>query len=258
MRIVLKSKNEVNDINVEADVVNHQLFGMTLAQIKNVSVHEGNRVHPLGDFFDVTVEDAKGKGRLIVLEGDDLGKFKRIGEALEDGEVQVNGDCGMYCGYRMSGGRIVVEGNCDAFCGMDMTGGELVVKGNASDYLGAAYRGEPAGMKGGRITVHGNAGVEVGSRLTGGTIIIKGDTDLFTGIHMKKGLIVVEGTAGPRVGAQMTGGTIVLSKGELLPGFKEGGPTKDPEIEGEGFSGDFKTFTGDLVENGKGTVLLRA
>ena len=258
MKIILRSKNKVTDINVEVDGVNQQLFGMALAQIKKVPVHQGNQERILGDFFDVTVEDAKGKARLIVLEGDNLGRFKRIGEALEEGEVQVNGDCGMYCGYLMSGGRIVVEGNCDAFCGMDMTGGELVVKGNASDYLGAAYRGESVGMKGGRITVHGNAGVEVGSRLAGGTIIIKGDTDLFTGIHMKKGLIVIEGTAGPRVGAQMTGGTLVLSKGELLLGFKEGDAVKDPEIEGEGFSGDYKAFTGDLVENGKGTILLKA
>jgi len=256
MKILLRSKNKVENINIEVDCVNHQLFGMTLAEIKKIVVHEGNLERSLGDFFDVTLEDAKGKGRLIVLEGDDLSKFKRIGEALAEGEIQVNGDGGMYCGYRMSGGRIVVEGNCDAFCGMDMSGGELVIKGNASDYLGAAYRGESAGMKGGRITVHGNAGVEVGSRLAGGTIVIKGDTDLFTGIHMKKGLIVIEGTAGPRVGAQMTGGTIVLSKGELMLGFKEGGSIKDPEIEGEGFSGDFKTFTGDLVENGKGTILV--
>ncbi len=257
MKIILRSKNKVDKINVEVDGINHQLFGMALAQIKKVTVHQGNQQCSLGDFFDVSIEDAKGKGRLIVLEGDDLGRFKRIGEALEEGEVQVNGDCGMYCGYLMSGGRIVVEGNCDAFCGMDMTGGELVVKGNASDYLGAAYRGESAGMKGGKITVHGNAGVEVGSRLAGGMIVIKGDTDLFTGIHMKKGLIVIEGTAGLRVGAQMTGGTIVLSKGELLPGFKEGEPVKDPDIEGEGFSGDYRTFAGDLVENGKGTVLLK-
>ena len=93
--------------------------------------------------------------------------------------------------------------------------------------------------------------------MRGGTIHVKGNIASFAGVHMKDGTIIINGNAGMRIGAEMTGGTIiVLGKIEkILPGFSYQDTVDDVKVDEEVLKGPFLKFVGDLVENGKGTLL---
>ncbi len=211
--------------------------------VEKMKILHGNRTIDLGDFFEVH-PDEDG----LIFEGD-LRKVKRIGWSMEDGQILIRGNAGMYVGAFMQGGKIMVEGDVGPFSALNMGGGELIVKGNAGDYLGASYRGEWRGMSSGKILVEGNAGMEVGSHIRDGIIIIRGFVDSFCGTKMSGG-IIFSNKAGIRAGAGMKSGNIIVNQTpELLPGFYYEGNMK-PDINDDMLKEDYSVYSGDHAESG--------
>jgi formylmethanofuran dehydrogenase subunit C len=257
--VVLNAKNQPV-VGLEAENIAPAVFaGKSASEIADLSVFEGNSERRLGEFFEVSGEAGatSSETRIVIVGG--VGRTKRIGQGMRDGEMLIKGDVGMHLGSKMRGGKIVVDGSIDSFACQEMRGGEVHIKGNTGNYLGSAYRGNWRGMRGGTITVDGNAGSEIATFMKGGKIHIKGDCASFAGVHMNKGLIVIDGRAERRIGAEMIGGTIVANAVDaMLAGFSLEETVKDPEIEGEKFTGTYQKYSGDHVDSrAKGTVWIK-
>jgi formylmethanofuran dehydrogenase subunit C len=151
----------------------------------------------------------------------------------------------------------------------------LRVAGNAGHLLGAAYRGSPRGMRGGTILVEGSAGNEAGCAMRRGLIVVGGSAGDFAGVMMLAGSIVVLGGLGIRPGAGMKRGTLVAAARpgavpRLLPTFRFDCEYRPPwlalyvrRLRALGFpvpeplaTARCRRYSGDLVELGKGEILL--
>jgi formylmethanofuran dehydrogenase subunit C len=256
MRLISKVRPRVP---VEAEVITPNAFaGKSLEEIANLPVWEGNVKRRLSDFFDVEGEIAQKPEDLQIIIDGDTSRIKYIGAKMTAGEIFVKGSVDMHAGDEMRGGRIIIEGNADSFTALSMRGGEVIIKGSVKDNLGSAPRGEWRGMRGGKIIVEGNAGREVGAWMIEGLIHVKGNVGSFAGTHMKGGIIIIEGNAGARTGAEMTeGNIIVLGKlEEILPGFSYKEMVDSAKIDEEDIKGPFFRFTGDLAEDGEGSLFL--
>ncbi|MEM3585786.1 MAG: formylmethanofuran dehydrogenase subunit C [Candidatus Jordarchaeaceae archaeon] len=256
---------EQTKLPIEAEVITPNNFaGKTIEEIKKLEVWKGNRKKKLGDLFKVSGETAKSAEQISIVINGDVPTVKRIGQGMSAGEIIIKGKVGMHVGAMMTGGKIVVEKDADHWAGAEMQAGEIHIKGNAGNYLGAAYRGSYEGMtpleKGvkGVIIVEGNAGSEVASRMVDGKVIVKGNIGAFAGLHMSGGLLVVYGNAQERVGGEMTKGNIVIlgKLSELLPTFKFEEEVPEVVLDGEKFIGPFLRFSGDLAEEGKGSIYI--
>lgn len=266
MEKVTLTPNGEKYLVLEAECITPDNFaGKTLEQIASLPVWEGNTVHRLGKFFDVSGTTATNVEEQAIVVNGSVPRVKYIGAKMTGGAILCKGDVDMYCGAWMKGGKILVKGNADAFAGIQMEGGDLIIEGNAGNYCGASYRGDWRGMKGGNILVKGNAGCDIGEYMIGGTITVLGNVDINAGIHAGRavgakepgGKIVIYGNSPGRVGAQMTRGTIYVlgTIQTMMPGFalKE---TK--EIDFNGQTTPFKIYTGDRAEAGKGTLYVKA
>jgi formylmethanofuran dehydrogenase subunit C len=252
MQVVKLSLKEANKIPIEADDINPDNFaGKTEEEIKAILVWYGNSQYPLGDLFNVKVEGNDSvENTKIVFEGD-VSRVKRIGQNMSAGEIEINGNVDMHCGFGMRGGKIVINGDADSWLGCEMTGGEIILNGNASYYVGAGYRGESCGMRGGKITVNGNARDYLGEHMCGGEILVKGSAGLLPAISNNGGKIIIEGNA-TMPASEMKNGTVII-KGEtsdLLPSYKEEGTE---EVEGV----TYRKFVGDVNVGGKGVLLIK-
>jgi formylmethanofuran dehydrogenase subunit C len=134
--------------------------------LRPVHLEREGRV-PLGDLFEITGSPAES----IRFIGN-LDRANRLGAALGEGTV-------------------VVEGNVGTEAGLGMAGGVLEIEGNAGPRAGAAPLGLKRGMTGGELIVHGSVGGEAGAT-------------------MRRGLLAIGGSAGPRAGLGMIAGTVVL------------------------------------------------
>lgn len=241
-------------------------------KIRDIPVYHGNRQTPFGQLFDVS--GSAGEDQTIVFRGD-CSRVKRIAEGLTRGMVCVEGDAGMHSGARMRGGCLTITGSAGDWLGAEMQGGRIVVQGDAGDLVGAAMRGARRGMRGGEILVHGNAGREIGHSMRRGLIAIGGAAGDAAGFNMIAGTLIVCGRTGARPAAGMRRGTVCLletsSRHRLLPTFRYA-CRYQPHflnlylqfLRGRGFpvpatnaTTMFDRFSGDLVELGKGEVLLR-
>jgi formylmethanofuran dehydrogenase subunit C len=252
MQVVKLSLKKANKIPIEADNVNPDNFaGKTEEEIKMIPVWYGNGQFPLGDFFYLKVEGSDSvENTKIVFEGD-VSRVKRIGQNTSAGEIEINGNVDMHCGFGMKGGKITINGDADSWLGCEMIGGEIVLNGNASYYVGAGYRGEACGMKGGKITVNGNARDYLGEHMCGGEILVKGNVGLLPAISNNGGKIVIEGNASmPAI--EMKSGTVII-RGEvsdLLPSYKEEGTEVVDDVT-------YRKFVGDVNVGGKGVLLIK-
>lgn len=247
------------------------LSGMSLAEIGEREVFHGNRKTQLAEFFQISgsLEDER-----IVFEGQ-LSGVHWIGAKMRTGTIHVAGDCGRHIGSEMSGGKIQIDGDAGDWVGAEMHGGTIHVKGRAGHLVGAAYRGSARGMTAGSILIEGDAGNEIGHTMRRGFIAIGGNTGDLIGFNMLAGTIMVFGNAGIRHGAGMHRGTIGLfgsERAELLPTFRyacQASPTVLTIILKELASLDFaptrsmspfrvEQFNGDMLEGGRGEILLRA
>src|SRR5208283_371380 len=208
------------EVPVQAAYISPDVFkGKTIAEIANLPVTEGNQPLKLCDLFEITEDSAETPA--ITINGD-CNKVKRIGQCMKNGEIVVNGDCGMHTGEKMLGGKITINGNVGGWTGNEMKAGTIEVHGDAGDYFASPYRGSSStGMKGGLITVDGKVGSDVGCYLRGGVLKIAGGAGRFLGYHMSEGTILVDKETDTRAGACMTGGKIVITGTiqEVMPTF---------------------------------------
>ncbi|NLF72193.1 MAG: formylmethanofuran dehydrogenase subunit C [Candidatus Anammoximicrobium sp.] len=267
LRLVLKSPSSV-PVEVEG-VTPDAVRDKPLAEIERLPIFHGNRPVPLAEFFGVSGDPADGR---MEWEGD-LSGVHWIGAAMSGGRIQIAGNAGRHVGSEMSGGEIVVDGDAGDWVGGEMHGGLIHVRGRAGHLVGAAYRGSARGMTGGTILVAGPVGNEIGHTMRRGLLAVGGAGDL-AGFNMLAGSILIFGSAGIRNGAGMRRGTIALlgtGTPPLLPSFRFAcryrpevmalllrhvrslGFPPSAELDGS----EFDLFNGDLIEGGRGELLVR-
>ena len=253
------------------DVIPENFVDKSIDEIGSSKIFHGNREVTLADFFQM---EGSAEDETIIFEGD-LSGVHWVGAKMSRGEIIVRGDCGRHVGSEMNGGSIRVEGNTGDWLGAELQKGAIEVTGNAGHLVGAAYRGSVRGMTGGLIMVHGNAGNEIGHSMRRGMIAIGGNAGDLIGFNMLAGSILVFGNVGIRHGAGMRRGTIGLLGNEpidMLPTFRYAcriEPTVThlmlAELNQRNFSAakqidsmPVDLYNGDLLEGGRGEVLIRA
>lgn len=260
-------------IPVEAESICPDVFAdKERHEIESLSLYHGNRKRNLAELFEVQGEHSAH----IRIEGN-VSRVKKIGYGMTKGRIVIKGNAGMHLGAAMSNGEIIVEGNTSDWLGAEMKGGIIRIKGDAGNFVGAAYRGSKSGMNQGIIIIEGNAGNEVGARMRKGTIAIMGKMGDFLGAGMIGGTIIAFGRIGIRPGAEMRRGSIIAFQEEcsvaplqLLPTFRYNctyGPAflrvylkalqkYGLSIKEEYITGSYRRYNGDIIELGKGEILV--
>lgn len=265
-------------IPVEAEgITPDNLSGKNLAEIYSLPLWSGNRQQKLEDYFEVEITEQRGEAlqtesnsaRILLLG--DLSRFKRLGQGMTAGEMEIQGSVGFHTGALMRGGKLRIKGDAGDWLGAHMAGGQITVEGSAGHFIGASYRGLHQGMTGGTILVNGNAGQMLGSRMRSGLIAVGGNCGDVPGFKMLAGTIIVVGSSGIRVGANMTRGSIILLQPtELLPSFYYNccyqpvfwrllyQDLQEKEFILPEYYKDvsFQRFSGDANEGGKGEILI--
>lgn len=259
-------------VPVEVEGITPDTVGdKSLAKIERGDIYHGNVKVPLAEFFDATGDPSDQQ---IVWEGD-LAGVHWIGAKMTAGRVRVVGSAGRHVGSEMKGGEIVVEGDVSDWVGGELHGGLIRVRGRAGHLAGAAYRGGTRGMTGGTLLIHGAAGNEVGHAMRRGLLAVGGGVADMAGFNMLAGTILVFGDSGIRHGAGMKRGTLGFfgpKRPELLPSFRHACRYR-PEalqlvlrhlqrlefaVSDELLRGTLDLYNGDLLEGGRGEILVRA
>lgn len=256
---------EVEGITPEA------VRGLSLAEIERLEVFHGNRKLPLGEFFSVAGDPSDES---IAWHGD-LSGVHWIGAKMTGGRMRVVGSAGRHVGSEMKAGEIIVEGDAGDWVGGELHGGTIHVHGRAGHLIGAAYRGSARGMTGGTILIRGDAGNEIGHTMRRGLIAIGGNAGDLAGFNMLAGTILIFGTSGIRHAAGMRRGTLGLFGAErppLLATFRRACRFRpealllvlrhlqrlDFPVPESLLAREFDLFNGDLIEGGRGEVLVPA
>jgi formylmethanofuran dehydrogenase subunit C len=247
------------------------LRGATLDKVRKFEVFHGNRPMPLGDLFHVKGDTADLEWHL---HGDVSG-VHWLGAHMAEGEIHIHGPAGRHVGSGMRGGTIVLDGDASDWLGAEMRGGMIRVVGDAGNLVGAAYPGSLRGMRGGAIFVHGNAGSEIGHSMRRGMIAVAGTCGDLPGYGMLAGSLLVFGASGERPGAGMRRGMLGLfgtPRPNLLPTFRYACRYRPAAlqliakqltasgfpIDREVLTADVDLFHGDLLEGGRGEILMPA
>lgn len=260
-------------IPIEAELICPDVFAdKNCHEIESLPLHHGNRERKLAELFEVHGE----RSSHIRIEGD-ISRVKKIGYGMTKGRIVIKGNAGMHLGAAMSSGEIIVEGNASDWLGAEMKGGMIKIRGDACNFVGAAYRGSKSGMNQGIIIIEGNAGNKVGERMRKGTIAIVGKAGDFLGYDMLGGTIIASGRIGIRPGAEMRRGSIIAFQEEcsvaplqLLPTFRYNCTYRPAflrvylktlqryglSIKDEYITGSYRRYNGDIVELGKGEILV--
>lgn len=265
-------------LNVESDVplevegiLPETVRARTLAEIRQLPVFHGNRRVPLGEFFQVSGDPSDEQ---IEWAGD-LSGVHWIGAHMTSGSVRICGSAGRHVGSQMLGGSIEVEGDASDWVGAEMAGGLIRIRGAAGHLVGAAYRGSARGMTGGMILVHGKVGNEIGHSMRRGLLAVGGDAADLIGFNMLAGTILVFGDVGIRHGAGMRRGTIGLLGSSATPPLVSYRHACRRRLEilrllaGSLSAHAFPLaerlwdlvvdlYNGDLIEGGRGELLVRA
>jgi len=252
-------------------ILPENLCQLSLDEIRQQKIFHGKEVVTLGEFFDVSGDASDEQ---LVFDGQ-LSGVHWIGAKMRRGQIVINGDAGRHLGSEMSGGQIEVKGHAGDWAGGEMHGGLIHVRGDAGHLIGAAYRGGPKGMTNGTIIIAGKAGNEVGHTMRRGLIAIGGDVGDLVGISMLAGSILVFGKCGIRHGVGMKRGTIAFlgeDAPQMLPTFrhacryspnflrvvllklKQLGFEFDPAL----LDSNYDLYHGDLIEGGRGEVVIKA
>jgi len=242
------------------------LVGMTPKDIQAIPIGTTRERTTVGDVFKIKGNEAY----TLRLVGTDS-SCDRIGRALTEGEILVDGDAGAYVGAGMSGGKIKVKGNAGASTGGSMIGGEIEIGGDSGERTGGVADGESLGMRGGRIVVCGNVGDVVGHRMRRGTIIVGGSAGDYAGGWMIAGTIMIDGKVGRLAGYGLRRGTLILAKQprQLLPTFAESGKIDfnylrllGRQLDKDGLVSKLpfraRRLMGDMAVLGKGEMLILA
>lgn len=244
-----------------------RLAGRSPADIAAIELPCGNRKPRVEELFELQGEDTSS---LVFRNACD--KLDRIGEAMFDGSIEVEGDAGAYLGLGLRGGRITVRGNCGAFAAAEMKRGLVHVCGNAGDFLGAALPGDRQGMRGGMVIVGGNVADRCADRLRRGSILIEGDAGDYCASRMIAGTLAVLGTVGAYPGFAMRRGTLLLTTPpaslpatfgdcgthdlHFLPLLVQSWKSLESRFAQLAPNARVRRFMGDLACDGKGEVLV--
>ncbi|HET7565718.1 MAG TPA: formylmethanofuran dehydrogenase subunit C [Gemmatimonadaceae bacterium] len=235
-------------------------------EIAELPVWEGNRQLALGELFTVRGERSAN----VHVEGA-LDRVDAIGLGMTMGELVIEGNVGRYVGTRMAGGVLRVHGNAGYGAGLEMVGGTLEISGNAGDRAGAARLGASRGMLGGELIVRGSAGAEAGASARRGLIVIGGNAGERAAHRMIAGTVVVLGNAAADAGQWSKRGSVVVGGAVTIPMTyrydctyrptylrllftylgRRYGLAIDPRFVG----GQYRRYSGDLAELGKGEIL---
>lgn len=269
LRLTLKAKSSV-PLEVEGitpDVVRSK----SLVQIEKLEMFQGNLRVPLAEFFAISGDASDG---VMEWEGD-LSGVHWVGAKMTSGKIVLEGNGGRHIGSEMRGGEIHVHGNAGDWVGGEMHGGFIHVRGKAGHLVGAAYRGSAKGMTKGTILIGGEAGNEIGHSLRRGLIAIGGNVGDLAGFNMLAGTILLFGESGIRHGAGMKRGTIAFFGPKLpplLPTFRRACryqpdaltlilrelQRREFAVADELFKSFYDLYNGDLIEGGRGEILIRA
>jgi formylmethanofuran dehydrogenase subunit C len=267
LRLELKQKSSV-PLEVEGltpDVAKT----LSLGEIEKFEIHKGNRKLPLAEFFAISGDPSD---EVFEWQGD-LSGVHWIGAKMASGRMHVEGNGGRHLGSEMTGGEIHVSGDAGDWVGGEMHGGLIHVRGSAGHSVGSAYRGSARGMTKGTILIDGNAGHEVGHTLRRGLIAVGGACGDQAGFNMLAGTILLFGPTGIRHGAGMKRGTLGFfgPPPVLLPTFHSAGRYWPDtlrllarELKRLKFARwqqivpPVELYNGDMLEGGRGEVLIRA
>ena len=271
MALYLQQK-EQTAIPLEVEgITPERLAPLSQTEIERLEIYHGNRTVPLCEFFTVSGDASDGQ---VHWQGD-LSGVHWIGAKMSSGTVHVEGNAGRHVGSEMSGGEIHVSGDAGDWVGGEMHGGLIHVHGRAGHLIGAAYRGSRRGMTGGTILIDGDVGNEIGHTMRRGLLAVGGSAGDLVGFNMLAGTILVLGSAGIRHGAGMHRGTIGLfstERPDMLPSFRYA-CRYQPQVlallwrqlsklgfavPDELLTRDLDLYNGDLIEGGRGEMLLRA
>jgi len=195
-----------------------RLAGLPLKEIMTLSLPCGKRRLSVADVFSVQGEDATN----IIIKGA-VSRFDRMGAAMSEGSLMVEGDAGAYLGQGMTGGLITVKGAVGIFAAAQMRGGAIDISGDAGDFLGAAVPGEMQGMAGGQVRVRGNVGHRAGDRMRRGAILIEGRVGDYAGSRMLAGTLMALKGCGTHPGYGMRRGTLIFPNLNAIPATFNGG-----------------------------------
>jgi formylmethanofuran dehydrogenase subunit C len=243
----------------------------SLIQIEKLDIFQGNVKLPLAEFFRV---QGSAADETHVWQGE-LGGVHWLGTKMRSGRIEVQGNIGRHVGSEMRGGEIHVSGNAGDWVGAELHGGLINVRGRAGHLVGSAYRGSDKGMTKGTIVIGGDAGNELGHSMRRGLIYIGGNIGDLAGMNMLAGTILIGGTSGIRHGAGMKRGTIAFLGTEappLLPTFRKACRYRpdifrviyrhlrdaQANIAEETLAAPFDLYQGDMLEGGRGEILIRA
>ncbi|UMY16923.1 formylmethanofuran dehydrogenase subunit C [Methylobacterium organophilum] len=220
----------------------------------------------LGDLFAITLD----RSDTLVIEGGSE-RLDRVGAALSEGTIRVEGDVGQRLGEGMAGGTLTVSGAAGPYAGTGATGGTITIEGDAGAHAGGAVYAAKAGLDGATLIVKGKAGDHLGDRMRRGLILV-GEAGAFAASRMIAGTIVA-GALGDHPGYGMRRGTIVAGRhGALLPTFAETGLLDQlvyPKLLARQLArigapqagllqGGLRRYSGDLATLGKGELFTPA
>jgi formylmethanofuran dehydrogenase subunit C len=247
-------------------LVPHGLAGKTAAEIEKIELQTTRTPVTVGDLFRLRMGDAAR----IRIEGSGE-RLDRVGHAMTDGEIVVEGDVGAQAGRLMRGGSLVIRGSAGPWAGSAMIGGQLEIVRDAGDHLGGPFGGETVGMRGGAIVVRGSAGARAADRMRRGTIVVEGSCGAYAASRMIAGTLVTLRRAGPLPGYLMKRGTIVLGADceEWSPTFIDCGVHALVAMRlmadfvgafsrraGACLRGPLRRYAGDMAVLGKGEILV--
>lgn len=196
------------------------LAGANAETIARHTVWHGAERLALADLFTIRVRERKESAPTLRLAGD-LGRFDRIGWAMDGGRIEIDGEAGDYLGALMTTGEIHCTGDAGMFVACEMAGGRMLIEGNAGDFAGAAQPGSMEGMRGGELIVRGSAGERLGDRMRRGLLAVLGNAGDFAASRMVAGTIAIGGSLGAHPAFGMRRGTLLLAqvRPQLAPTF---------------------------------------
>jgi formylmethanofuran dehydrogenase subunit C len=196
------------------------LAGLTAEAVAHLALPHGNDTLPLGELFTIEpLPDAGTAGAVrLELQGD-LSRFDRLGWAMGEGELHIDGNVGHQAGGGMSGGRLHITGSAGDLTGCALRGGWLEVLGSTGDLAASALPGDMDGMSGGTFVVRGNAGARLGDRMRRGTLVVFGDAGDFPASRMVAGTLALGGRCGAHPAYGMRRGSVVFAGPQPLPGL---------------------------------------
>lgn len=245
-------------------LVPHRLAGLSAADIAKIPLQTTRVRVTVGDAFRVRMGDV---AQIRIENSSD--RLDQIGQAMQSGEIVVDGPVGIQAGRLLSGGRLTIRGDAGPWTASGMTGGTIEITGDAGDRLGGPLAGEMAGMRGGLVVVRGSTGARAADRMRRGMILLEGRAGAYAGARMIAGTLMVRRKAGPLPGYLMRRGTIVLTEGAegLSPTFVDCGVHQlvalrlmaafvsehSPALAAR-LRGSLRRLAGDMASLGKGEI----